>query len=63
MDAVRAECVVGGGFPYALEAADAAAVITVRDREIFLRAVHEFSERHGFAFRISRKAASKSHRR
>ena len=63
MDAVRAECVVGGGYPYALETADAAAVITMRDREIFLRAVHEFAAASGFPFNISRKAMSKSHRR
>ena len=63
MDTVRAECVVGGGYPYALETADAAAVITMRDREVFLRAVHEFAARSGFPFHISRKAMSKSHRR
>ncbi|HEX8476500.1 MAG TPA: DNA double-strand break repair nuclease NurA [Pyrinomonadaceae bacterium] len=63
LDAVRAECVVGNGYPYALETADAAAVITSRDREQFLRVMQEFAERESFAFRVSRKATSKARRR
>ncbi|HVG28438.1 MAG TPA: DNA double-strand break repair nuclease NurA [Pyrinomonadaceae bacterium] len=63
MDAVRAECVVGNGYPYALETADEAAVITARDREHFLRAVQEFAEANDLSFRVSRKAVSKAHRR
>jgi hypothetical protein len=62
-DAVRAECVVGNGYPYALETADEAAVVTARDREHFLRAVQEFAEANDLAFRVSRKAVSKMHRR
>ena len=62
-DAVRAECVVGNGYPYALETADEAAVITARDREHFLRAVQEFAEANDLSFRVSRKAISKMHRR
>jgi hypothetical protein len=63
VDAVRAECVGGLGYPYAIETADAAAVITARDREQFLRAMQEFAEKESFAFRVSRKAASKVRRR
>ncbi|HEY9286236.1 MAG TPA: DNA double-strand break repair nuclease NurA [Pyrinomonadaceae bacterium] len=63
IDAVRAECVVGNGYPYALETADEAAVITARDREQFLRAVQDFAEANRLAFRVSRKAISKIHRR
>ncbi|CAN5205712.1 MAG: DNA double-strand break repair nuclease NurA [Pyrinomonadaceae bacterium] len=63
IDTVRAECVVGNGYPYALETADAAAVITGQDREQFLRAIQEFAEQHDFAFRVSRKAVSKQRRR
>jgi hypothetical protein len=62
-DAVRAECVVGNGYPYALETADEAAVITIRDREQFLRAVQDFAEVNELPFRVSRKAVSKMHRR
>lgn len=63
LDVVRAECVVGNGYPYAIEAADAAAVITARDREQFLRVMRGFAERESFGFSVSRKAVSKLHRR
>jgi hypothetical protein len=63
VDAVRAECVVGNGYPYALETADEAAVITLRDREQFLRAVQDFAQVNDLPFRVSRKAVSKMHRR
>ena len=63
MDTVRAECVVGNGYPYAVETADAAAVITAADRWEFLRAVQEFAKKEDFAFHISRKAMSKRRRR
>lgn len=63
LDAVRAECVVGNGYPYPLEAADQTAVIGGRDREQFLRAMQDFSARESFAFRVSRKAVSKARRR
>jgi hypothetical protein len=63
LDVVRAECVIGLGYPYALETADQTAVITVRDREIFLRALQDFAMREKLAFNVSRKAASKGRRR
>jgi len=63
VDTVRAECVVGNGYPYALEAADAAAVLTSEDRARFQRALQIFSEKENLAFRVSSKAASKVRRR
>lgn len=63
VDAVRAECVVGNGYPYALETADAAAVITNLDRERFLRAMQDFAGRENLEFLVSRKPASKTRRR
>ena len=63
VDAVRAECISGLGYPYSIEAADEAAVISGRDREQFLRAVQEFAERESLPFGVSRKAASKVRRR
>ena len=63
LDVVRAECVIGLGYPYALEAADQTAVITMRDREIFLRALQDFAMREKLNFNVSRKAASKGRRR
>ena len=62
-DAVRAECVVGNGYPYAIEAADQAALMTGRDREQFLRAVQDFAAEHQLDFHVSRKALSKGRRR
>ncbi|HZI17510.1 MAG TPA: DNA double-strand break repair nuclease NurA [Pyrinomonadaceae bacterium] len=63
VDAVRAECVVGNGYPYAVEAADEAAHMSGRDREQFLRAVQEFAADNSFDLRLSRKALSKNRRR
>ena len=63
IDTVRAECVVGNGYPYALETADAAAVITTLDRERFLRAMQDFAGRENIDFLVSRKPASKTRRR
>jgi hypothetical protein len=63
VDIVRAECVVGVGYPYAVETADALAVITVEDRERFYRAFQEFVASLGLELRYSRKAYSKRTRR
>lgn len=63
LDAVRAECVIGLGYPYALETADQTAVITLRDREIFLQALQGFAKENNLNLRVSRKAASKGRRR
>ena len=63
LDVVRAECVIGLGYPYALETADATAVITVRDREVFLAALQDFANREKLNFSVSRKSASKGRRR
>ncbi len=63
VDAVRAECVVGNGYPYALETADEAAYISGRDRAQFVRALQEFSAREQVGFSVARKAISKAHRR
>ncbi len=62
-DAVRAECVVGNGYPYAIESADQAALMTTRDREQFLRVVQDFAAEHRLDFHVSRKALSKGRRR
>jgi hypothetical protein len=63
LDIVRAECVVGNGYPYAVETADAVAVITIQDRERFYRVFQEFAEKEGLPMRFSRKAVSKRGRR
>lgn len=63
LDTVRAECVIGLGYPYALETADQTAVINLRDREVFLQALQGFAKRNNLDFRFSRKSASKGRRR
>lgn len=63
VDVVRAECVIGLGYPYAIETADQTAVIKVQDRERFFSAMQEFANKSGLGFRVSRKAISKMRRR
>lgn len=63
IDVVRAECVVGLGYPYPLEAADQAAVISNIDRDVFFRALQDFAAREKLDFSVSRKNASKARRR
>jgi hypothetical protein len=63
LNLVRAECIVGNGYPYALETADSVAVISIRDRERFYATFQQFAEKEGLALRYSRKALSKRTRR
>jgi hypothetical protein len=63
LNLVRAECVVGTGYPYPLETADAMAVLTVLDRERFYGLLQGFAEREGLPLRFSQKAVSKRARR
>jgi hypothetical protein len=63
IDVVRAECVIGLGYPYAIETADQTAVISAQDRERFFGAMQEFANHNGLSFRVSRKAMSKMRRR
>ena len=63
MDVLRAECVVGTGYPYAIETADALAVISARDRERFYALFQQFAHDAAIEFRQARKAYSKLQRR
>lgn len=63
VDLVRAEVIVGNGYPYALETADATAVINGRDHEAFYEILQRFAEAEGIALRVSSKTASKARRR
>jgi hypothetical protein len=63
IDVIRAECVIGLGYPYAAETADQAAVMSSADRDIFLRALQELAAREKLGFSVSRKATSKARRR
>jgi len=62
-DVVRAECVVGTGYPYTVETADAVAVLSAQDREHFYRLFQEFMHDLNLPLRYARKAYSKRGRR
>ena len=63
MNIIRGEIIVGNGYPYVIEAADATAVIGAQDRETFYAIFQDFAERNGFRLSRARKAISKSQRR
>lgn len=63
MDVLRAECVVGSGYPYAIETADALAVIGAADRRRFYALFQQFTLSAEIEFRQARKAYSKAQRR
>jgi hypothetical protein len=63
IDLVIAEVVVGNGYPYVIQSADAAAVINSRDRDAFYAIFQRFAKEHEIGLRISQKTASKSRRR
>ena len=63
LDVVRAEVIAGQGYPYAIESADAVAVITMQDRAEFYGLFQDFVERQGLKFTFSTKSISKSRRR
>jgi hypothetical protein len=63
VDVVRAEAIVGNGYPYCVEAADACAVLGTHDREHFYRLVQDFARGHAIELRLVPKAASKRRRR
>ena len=63
LDVVRAEVIAGQGYPYAIESADAVAVITMQDRAEFYGVFQDFMERQGLKFTFSTKSVSKGRRR
>lgn len=63
LDIVRAEIVVGAGYPYPIETADAAAVLTGEDRMAFYRLFHDFAQAQGLRSHLPAKSISKAHRR
>ncbi len=63
VDVVRGEVIAGNGYPYAIEAADAVAVISQENRAQFYALFQEFAKDAGIPLNFSRKALSKSRRR
>lgn len=62
---VLAEVIVGNGFPYPIESADAAAALTARDRDRFVALVQQVAAANGHPLAVSlpAKARSKARRR
>jgi hypothetical protein len=63
IDWVRAEVVIGSGYPYALETADQTAVLQAGDRQTFYRLFQDWAEQSDIQLRLSRKMVSKARRR
>ncbi len=63
LDWVRAEVVVGRGYPYAIETADQVTVLKAEDRQLFYRLLQDWTELEEIPFRLSRKMVSKVQRR
>lgn len=60
---VRAETIVGGGYPYAIETADQTAVLQTNDRQVFFRILQDWASLEDLQLRWSRKMMSKLRRR
>lgn len=63
LNLVRAEAVVGNGYPYSLETADQTAWFSPADRSRFVRLLRAFLERNELDLRVSGKLQSKQRRR
>ncbi len=60
---VRAEVIVGSGYPYAIETADQTAVLQSRDRQIFYRILQDWAAQEQLQLNLSQKMMSKARRR
>ncbi len=63
LDWVKAEVIIGGGYPYAIETADQTAVLQAQDRQLFYRILQEWAKRESLNLQFSRKLVSKLRRR
>ncbi|MEM0980238.1 MAG: DNA double-strand break repair nuclease NurA, partial [Cyanobacteria bacterium P01_H01_bin.58] len=63
IDWVKAEVIIGGGYPYVIETADQTAVLQAPDRQLFYRILQEWAERESLNVQFSRKLVSKMRRR
>jgi hypothetical protein len=60
---VRAESIIGGGYPYAIETADQTAVLQTHDRQVFFRILQDWASQEDLQLRWSRKMMRKLRRR
>lgn len=60
---VKAEVIIGGGYPYAIETADQTAVLQAPDRQLFYRILQDWANREQLSIQFSKKLVSKMRRR
>lgn len=63
LDYIRAEVIIGKGYPYVIETADQVAVLRTDDRQLFYRLLQDWSEAQNLDLNFSRKMVSKAFRR
>ncbi|MDG2990618.1 DNA double-strand break repair nuclease NurA [Candidatus Synechococcus calcipolaris G9] len=63
IDWIRAEIMIGQGYPYAIEAADQTAVLQGGDRQAFLKLFQDWAGQNQLQVNFSRKWVSKQRRR
>jgi NurA domain len=63
LDIIRAEVIIGNGYPYCIETADVTALLTQQDRDYFYRIFQAFMEKHGWDWQLRSKTRSKQRRR
>lgn len=63
LDVVRAEIIVGNGYIYSIESADAVAAISSLDKKLFYQLFSDFAIKYNLGLNLSQKTLSKSKRR
>ncbi|MEW5821407.1 MAG: DNA double-strand break repair nuclease NurA [Cyanobacteriota bacterium] len=63
MNIVRSEIIIGNGYIYSIESADASAVITTNDKKQFYKIFSEFAIKNNLLTNVSQKSLSKGKRR
>ena len=63
LDYVRAEVIIGSGYPYVIETADQVAVLRADDRQLFYRLLQDWATEEELGLQFSRKMVSKAFRR
>jgi hypothetical protein len=62
-DSIRAECIIGNGYPYAIETADQVAWFSPRDRALFHTMLQRYLTEQQLDFSLASKRRSKQRRR
>lgn len=63
MDIIRAETIIGNGYPYSLDSAHDEAILKMRDKDVLISLLQKFAKDHNLKFHFSIKALKKRKRR